>query len=102
MGKINSATVSDFMDSLGTIYEACGYINDAGGCDRCPIKHNCLDDTSVAEFANFVTKGSLKEMLDLAEDIENFGNEQDMADYFEEYEAQLGKELDTEWVDLIR
>ena len=83
MAKTNSATVSDFMDSLGTIYDACGFIQDAGGCDKCPIKHNCLNETSVTEFANFCTKGSLKEFLDFADDVENYASEQEMADYHE-------------------
>ena len=98
MGKINSATVSDFIDSLGTIYDACGYIQDAGACDVCPIKHNCLNDTSVAEFANFCTKGSLKEFLDFADDAENYANAQDMDDYHTWLNAQIDKELET-WVD---
>ncbi|MBQ1295095.1 MAG: hypothetical protein IIY21_13720 [Clostridiales bacterium] len=72
-----------FIDALEDIYEACASIQDAGGCDKCPIKHNCLDDTSVAEFANFCTRGSLEEFMGFAEDVENYANEQDMADYHE-------------------
>jgi hypothetical protein len=98
MGKINSATVSDFIDSLGTIYDACGYIQDAGGCDVCPIKHNCLNETAVADFANFCTKGSLKEFLDFADDAENYANEQEWNNYHTWMDAQIDKELET-WVD---
>ena len=83
MAKTNSAQVNDFIDSLGTIYDACGYIQDAGGCDVCPIKHNCLNDTSVTEFANFCTKGSLIEFLGFADDVENYANEQDLLNYHE-------------------
>ena len=72
-----------FINLLEVIYEACGSIQDAGGCDKCPIKHNCLDDTSVAEFANFCTRGSLSDFLDFAGDVENYSNEQEMADYHE-------------------
>lgn len=92
MGKTNSAIVSDFIDSLGTIYDACGFIQDSNACDGCPIKHNCLNDTAVADFANFCTKGSLKEFLDFADDVENFSNEQDMADYHEWLNAMRGVE----------
>ena len=72
-----------FINLLEVIYEACGSIQDAGGCDVCPIKHNCLNDTAVADFANFCTKGSLKEFLGFAEDVENYASEQEMADYHE-------------------
>lgn len=95
---MNKDRSTKFIDLLEVIYDACTYIQEAGGCDRCPIRNNCIDDTSVAEFADFVTKGSLTEMLDLADDIENYGNEQDMADYYAELKAQTERELEAEWV----
>lgn len=72
-----------FIDALEDIYNACGSIQDAGGCDACPIKHNCLDDTSVSEFANFCTKDSLNEFMGFAEDVENYASELEMANYHE-------------------
>ena len=80
---MNKEKAINFIDLLGVIYEACGSIFDAGGCDVCPIKNNCLDDTSVAEFANFCTRGSLSDFLDFAGDVENYASEQEMADYHE-------------------
>jgi hypothetical protein len=95
---MNKEKAINFIDLLGVIYEACGTIQDAGGCDKCPIKHNCLNDTSVAEFANFCTKGSLEEFLGFADDAENYANAQDMDDYHTWLNAQIDKELET-WVD---
>lgn len=88
--------MNEFMEYLEKIYDACGQIKDAGGCDRCPIRHNCIDDTPVAEFASFCTKRSLKEFLDLADDVEQFANEQDYDDYHEWLKAETERE---KWLD---
>ena len=66
----------NFIERLDDIFDACGYIHDAGACDKCPLAHNCIDDTSVAEFQNFCTKDTLEEFLDFADDIEDYANEQ--------------------------
>lgn len=75
--KKKSEKAREFIDYLGEVYDACGYIHEMGGCDKCPIKHNCLDETTVTEFANFCTKGAVKEMLDFADDVENYISEED-------------------------
>ena len=72
MKRVKSEIASDFIDYLGEVYDACGYIHDMGGCDKCPMKNNCLDETTVTEFANFCTKGTVKEMLDFADDVEKY------------------------------
>lgn len=72
MKRVKSEIASEFIDYLGEVYDACEYIHDMGGCDKCPIKHNCLDETTVTEFANFCTKGTVKEMLDFADDVEKY------------------------------
>lgn len=83
MKRVKSEIASEFIDYLGEVYDACRYIHDMGGCDKCPMKNNCLDETTVSEFANFCTKGAVKEMLDFAEDVEEYVHEQE----FEEWEA---------------
>lgn len=90
---MNKEKAINFIDLLGVIYDACGSIQDAGGCDVCPIKHNCLNDTSVAEFANFCTKGSLKEFLDFADDAENYANEQEWNNYHIWMDAEKEREI---------
>ena len=72
MKRVKSEIASEFIDYLGEVYDACGYIHDMGGCDKCPMKNNCLDETTVSEFANFCTKGTVKEMLDFADDVEKY------------------------------
>lgn len=72
MKRVKSEIASEFIDYLGEVYDACGYIHDMGGCDKCPMKNNCLDETTVTEFANFCTKGTVKEMLDFADDVEKY------------------------------
>ena len=80
---VRDEVVRRFTATLGDIYDSCGYIKDAGACDRCPLKAHCLDDTTVTEFADGAPKKSIEEMLGLAEDIEAYGNEQDLEDYHE-------------------
>lgn len=87
----------NFTERLEDIYDACSFIQEAGGCDKCPILRNCINETSVAEFADFVTRGSITEMLDFADDIENYANEQDAAEWYAELKADAERELDAEW-----
>ena len=78
---IHAEIANRFISCLSDVYDACGYIKEAGGCDKCSINHNCIEDTSVSEFANFVTRGTVKEMLDFADDIENYADEQNYHDW---------------------
>ncbi len=89
---MNKEKAIKFIDLLEVIYEACGSIQDAGGCDKCPIKHNCLNDTSVAEFANFCTKGSLTEFMGFAEDVQNYEREQEWNNYHSWMDAERERE----------
>ena len=66
----NSDIASEFIERLDDIYTACGYIMGTHKCEGCPIKYNCIDDTSVGEFANYVTRDKLKEFLDYADEVE--------------------------------
>lgn len=99
MKRVRSEIASEFIDYLGEVYDACGHIQNMGGCDKCPMKHNCLDETSVTEFANFCTKQTVKEMLDFADDVEDYIHEQELA----EWEAtNRWKGIDPSWADLPR
>ena len=97
MWKINAEVANDFVLSLGDLYDTCGYLQDAGACDRCPLKNNCMDEVSLNEFANFVTRNNVKEFLEFGEDVENYANEQDVADYHAELDAQKERELWEDW-----
>ena len=88
--------VTQFMDGLEAIYKACDQIREAGGCANCPINHNCIDDTSVGDFANFASKGSMIEMLGFGKDCEDYASEQEMKDYHDWLNAERDREL---WAD---
>lgn len=75
--KINAEISNDFYNSLGTVYDTCAFIEDAGACDGCPLKHNCLSETPIMDFANFCTRRSIQEFLDYSEDVEKYVDEQD-------------------------
>lgn len=83
-----------FMDALESLFNRCTDIKEASGCDRCPIRHNCIDDTTVSCFANFATKGSIIEFYDFAKDVEEYANAQDRADYLEELNASVRREVE--------
>lgn len=86
----NSDIAYQFIERLDDIYDSCGYIQEFGACDKCPLMTNCIEDTSVAEFQNFCTPSVLKEFLDFAQDIENHADEQDFHDWME---SQKEREL---------
>ena len=75
--KNNSAISNDFYNDLGTVCDCCAFIEDAGACDGCPLKHNCLSETPAMDFVNFLTRDSIREFLDYSEDVERYVDEQD-------------------------
>ena len=79
----NTDIIYRFMADLGTLYDACEYIKDAGACDRCPIKNNCIDEVTVTALADDCPKDKLVDFLYLADDIESYGNEQSYHDWME-------------------
>ena len=97
--KTRSEIARDFITSLGDLYDSCNYIQDAGACERCPLSHVCLSETTLMDFANFCTIRDVKEFLDLADDIEQYGNELDMENYYNWMKSQKEVEL---WQDSTR
>ena len=95
MGKVNTSVANDFIDSLGTVFDACTYIKDAGACDKCPISHNCLEETPLTELENFCTRTAIKEFLDFADDVEYV---MDYSDYVADMADEQRKETDY-WYD---
>ena len=69
---INAQEVTDrgteeIMQGLGEILTACGIIEETDGCDKCPIKFNCIDETPVGVFENLVSTDRLSAFLKYAE-----------------------------------
>ncbi len=87
---IHAEIANRFISCLSDVYDACGYIKEVGACDKCPLQNNCIEDTSVSEFANFVTRGTVKEMLDFADDVEKYADEQN---YHEWLDAEREREI---------
>lgn len=53
-----------FTDMLWDIRTACVNVEEAGKCqDECPIKHNCIRDTVVDEWLDFVQGDQVDELL---------------------------------------
>ena len=63
--------------ALEDIFDACGFIKDAGACDKCPMKNYCIEETTVDEFIDSVPKWMLEETFGLAEDVGDFISEED-------------------------
>ena len=87
---IASEVANRLISNLSEVFEACGYIQDAGACDKCPMKAFCLEDTTVTEFADSVTRRTVKEMLDFADDVEKYADEQN---YHEWLDAEREREI---------
>ena len=83
--------MDEFMDYLEMIVDACCEIRDAGACDKCPLGHNCIEDTEVLVFADCVPKRALAEFFELAENAEN--SEQDFNNYEEWLKTEMEREL---------
>ena len=68
--------------TLEAVFDACGCIQEAGACDKCPVRHCCLDTTTFSEVCDIVSVGTFDEMLGFAKDIDAKSNEEDMAAYY--------------------
>ena len=74
----------DFVNSelIRTMYEACDVITEAGGCNRCPLKNCCLDDSSFRTVCEEATVKQIDDFLGFSDDIEEHNNEDDMFSYY--------------------
>lgn len=64
-------------NALDLMAESCGTITDAHGCHSCPLYGSCLDDTKFLDVAFSVSGGSLKEFLELAEELTGYVSPED-------------------------
>lgn len=80
---IHAEVANRLISCLNEVFENCGYIQDAGACDGCPLRLTCMDDTSVTEFADTVTRANIKEFMDYAEDVEDYAREQEYHDWMD-------------------
>lgn len=74
----------DFVNDLNvrTLHDACEAIENAGECDRCPLRNCCLDVSSFMAVCEEVSAGMIDEFLGFSDDIENHYNEEDALAYY--------------------
>ena len=65
----------EVVKALEAVFDACGIIQEGGACGSCPLRSNCLDEATFSQVCDMVTIGEFDEMLGLAEDIDNYMNE---------------------------
>ena len=73
----NKEKMGRAIKALEDIFDACGWIKDAGACDKCPFKYTCIEETTVEKFIDETTKWSLEEAFDLAADIGDYISDED-------------------------
>lgn len=93
MAMNSSDMAREAIDRIGDLFDACGYIHDAGGCDRCPLKTTCLDEETFMQVADSLTYDRIYEFLGFAEDIENHDNEEDWENYQNWLKSETEREL---------
>ena len=79
----------EIINALAEVFQACSNISEAGICDKCPIRYNCIDDTTFSEICSFVSIGEFDEMIGLGKDADDYANEQDMADYIADQQRKM-------------
>ena len=74
----------DFVNDLNvrTLHEACEAIENAGECDRCPLRNCCLDVSSFMAVCEEVSAGMIDEFLKFSDDIEEHYDEEDALAYY--------------------
>lgn len=68
------AVADRLVTTLNEVFENCGYVQDEGACDECPLRLSCLDETPVCEFADTMSRDKIEEFLNYAEMVENNSN----------------------------
>lgn len=74
--------VKMILDALSLLHTACENIEGMGACDKCPIRSNCLENTSPLDIAEEVTAQQFTEFLGLADDVQDFMDETDWQAYY--------------------
>ena len=95
-----SKDVQMIFGALDLLHASCERISGLGGCDRCPIKPNCLEITDALTLAEDVTVRQFDQFLSLSSDMDNYMDEQDWiaseADQARKMEIEE-RMIDEEW-----
>lgn len=74
---IHSEVADRLVTTLNEVFENCGYVQDEGACDECPLRLSCLDETPVCEFADTMSRDKIEEFLKYADGVEDRVSEED-------------------------
>ena len=86
--------------ALDLLHSACENINGLGGCDRCPLKRNCLEETDVLTLSEDVTASQFENFLGFSDDVEDYKDEQDWEASYADQARKMEIEermIDEEW-----
>ena len=74
----------DFVNDLNvrTLHDACEAIENAGECDRCPLRNCCLDVSSFMAVCEEVSAGMIDEFLGFSDEIGRHYDEEDALAYY--------------------
>lgn len=79
MAKLTGREIENAIEAM---LDACSSIEEAGGCDACPMKLYCLDENPFAYIADAVPLSRIEDFIGFAEDIDNYNCKRDMEDYY--------------------
>ena len=54
------------IQALDQLVDACSLIDEAGACDKCPMKHTCMKEESLIDVMNFLTADRIDEMVEVS------------------------------------
>lgn len=81
----NEKIACTFVDMFEKIWDACIIIEEAGGCDSCPLKNvACLTDSPISMLADFGSKATIAEFLDFAEDAKELAEAREFDEFMEQ------------------
>ena len=95
-----SKDIKMILGALDLLHAACENINGLGGCDRCPIRLNCIEMTEALTLAEDVTAKQFEEFLGLSDDMDNYMDEQDWKASYADQARKMEIEermIDEEW-----
>ena len=70
------------MNAIDLVAASCEQIQDAGACDKCPIKSRCEDMNDLLRVATCINLVEWMDFIDLADDVVDWHDELD-------YEAEV-------------
>lgn len=77
-------SVREIVNGMEKAYLLCQTISDGSGCDRCPLRSSCLEETPYLEVADNIAIGTWEEFTEFADDVANYISDEDMRAHFDD------------------